>query len=324
MTTLLASLLQQIDLHPIRALPAAACVGWEPLRDHLRQVGILAWRPPLDEADAADVEFVDGEPYLTVVQDDLHARSLDIDFRATAVAIRRDSGITGPPLELLDARVVRIGAVPAKPYPCGVYLVRLLSDRNALDTLSAIKARHGAGRVIIMTPTLRFLSPETLRLIQPLGVTISPVAERIAGALPAPFRMLLDDLVSGQDAAPREDALRIDEIRSVAAFRGSELSLTPREFHALRELAGAAADRDPIVSRGAILDVLARYSTHGEEPRDEQVTLVISAIKKAIAAAASPEEKASDALIRTVRGVGYELRLPADRIWFRRSDARAE
>ena len=193
-----------------------------------------------------------------------------------------------------------------------------------MDTLSAIKARHGAGRVIIMTPTVRFLSPETLRLIQPLGITISAVAERITGAMPTPFRMLLDDLVITQDAAPREDALQIDETRSVAAFRGCELSLTPREFHALRELAGAAIDGDSIVSRGAILDVLARYSTHGEEPRDEQVTLVISAIKKALSAAALPNEKGADALIRTVRGVGYELRLPADRIWFRRSAARAE
>jgi hypothetical protein len=171
---LLRLLLQRIDRHPIGGLDGIDLADCEPqLINDLLSTGILVEVRPLDEIDGLLVQRFGEELValsttgdgLSVPIDPAALRRFEIDVDRLCASIRQSNRLSGPPLQRLSNRVILLGDYSETGLRRRVFLVRLLRDDNALETVFSLQPRADDARLTILTPTQRPLSPDLRRQI---------------------------------------------------------------------------------------------------------------------------------------------------------------
>jgi DNA-binding response OmpR family regulator len=319
MRELVILLLRQLDRHPVRALSACTVQHAIHLVDDLRRRGILRYRPPLDEGDLMTAELADDEEVELRVEGEVCSdeRTLDIDVRALALEIRRCSGLGGSALEVLNSKVIRLGSLPARPYPCTFYLVRLLDDRTALDIALSVKGRNGDGRVVLVSPTSRELRPDIMRRLAAEGIELVSAEDRVACAEGLHLQLALHDLVEPTTDQVPADALEIDKHAQRAFFHGHELRLEPRDYRVLARLAAEVDAGGAPVPNEDLLAALAGSDDPNRQPQEEQVASSVTWLRKVLCAAGGYPATDGKVLLRNQPGRGYLLSPPGQRIWVR-------
>jgi len=122
--------------------------------------------------------------------------------------------------------------------------------------------------------------------------------EELVARLRALLRRIGATTVEGDDEKVRFADLELDEATHEVRRAGNLIDLSPTEFLLLRYL---MINADRVVSKSQILDHVWQYDFRGDAGI---VETYISYLRKKI-------DSYEPALINTVRGVGYRLRLPA-------------
>ena len=120
------------------------------------------------------------------------------------------------------------------------------------------------------------------------------------GELSARLRALVRRGASPRPARLEVGALALDPARHAVSLAGSPVELTPREFGLLELL---MRHPDEVLTRTRILEAVWDFAWEG---RSNVVDQYIGYLRRKL------EEPGGPALIETVRGVGYRLRMPAD------------
>ena len=124
--------------------------------------------------------------------------------------------------------------------------------------------------------------------------------EELVARLRALLRRIGATSVEGDDEKIRFADLELDEATHEVRRGGNLIDLSPTEFLLLRYL---MINADRVVSKSQILDHVWQYDFRGDAGI---VETYISYLRKKI-------DSYDPALIHTVRGVGYRLRLPASK-----------
>ena len=124
--------------------------------------------------------------------------------------------------------------------------------------------------------------------------------EELVARLRALLRRIGATTVDGDDEKVRFADLELDEATHEVRRAGNLIDLSPTEFILLRYL---MINADRVVSKSQILDHVWQYDFRGDAGI---VETYISYLRKKI-------DCYEPALIHTVRGVGYRLRLPASK-----------
>jgi two-component system OmpR family response regulator len=124
--------------------------------------------------------------------------------------------------------------------------------------------------------------------------------EELVARLRALLRRIGATSVEGDDEKVRFADLELDEATHEVRRAGNLIDLSPTEFLLLRYL---MINADRVVSKSQILDHVWQYDFRGDAGI---VETYISYLRKKI-------DSYDPALIHTVRGVGYRLRLPASK-----------
>ena len=124
--------------------------------------------------------------------------------------------------------------------------------------------------------------------------------EELVARLRALLRRIGATSVEGDDEKIRFADLELDEATHEVRRAGNLIDLSPTEFLLLRYL---MINADRVVSKSQILDHVWQYDFRGDAGI---VETYISYLRKKI-------DNYDPALIHTVRGVGYRLRLPASK-----------
>jgi len=124
--------------------------------------------------------------------------------------------------------------------------------------------------------------------------------EELVARLRALLRRIGATSVEGDDEKIRFADLELDEATHEVRRAGNLIDLSPTEFLLLRYL---MINADRVVSKSQILDHVWQYDFRGDAGI---VETYISYLRKKI-------DSYDPALIHTVRGVGYRLRLPASK-----------
>ena len=124
--------------------------------------------------------------------------------------------------------------------------------------------------------------------------------EELVARLRALLRRIGATNVEGDDEKVRFADLELDEATHEVRRAGNLIDLSPTEFLLLRYL---MINADRVVSKSQILDHVWQYDFRGDAGI---VETYISYLRKKI-------DSYDPALIHTVRGVGYRLRLPASK-----------
>ena len=124
--------------------------------------------------------------------------------------------------------------------------------------------------------------------------------EELVARLRALLRRIGATTVEGDDEKVRFADLELDEATHEVRRAGNLIDLSPTEFLLLRYL---MINADRVVSKSQILDHVWQYDFRGDAGI---VETYISYLRKKI-------DSYEPALIHTVRGVGYRLRLPASK-----------
>jgi two-component system OmpR family response regulator len=122
--------------------------------------------------------------------------------------------------------------------------------------------------------------------------------EELVARLRALLRRIGATTIEGDDEKVRFADLELDEATHEVRRAGTLIELSPTEFLLLRYL---MINADRVVSKSQILDHVWQYDFRGDAGI---VETYISYLRKKI-------DSFDPALIHTVRGVGYRLRLPA-------------
>jgi two-component system, OmpR family, response regulator len=122
--------------------------------------------------------------------------------------------------------------------------------------------------------------------------------EELVARLRALLRRIGATTIEGDDEKVRFADLELDEATHEVRRAGTLVELSPTEFLLLRYL---MINADRVVSKSQILDHVWQYDFRGDAGI---VETYISYLRKKI-------DSFEPALIHTVRGVGYRLRLPA-------------
>jgi two-component system, OmpR family, response regulator len=124
--------------------------------------------------------------------------------------------------------------------------------------------------------------------------------EELVARLRALLRRIGATSIEGDDEKIRFADLELDEATHEVRRAGNLIDLSPTEFLLLRYL---MINADRVVSKSQILDHVWQYDFRGDAGI---VETYISYLRKKI-------DSYEPALIHTVRGVGYRLRLPASK-----------
>ena len=124
--------------------------------------------------------------------------------------------------------------------------------------------------------------------------------EELVARLRALLRRIGATTIEGDDEKIRFADLELDEATHEVRRAGNLIDLSPTEFLLLRYL---IINADRVVSKSQILDHVWQYDFRGDAGI---VETYISYLRKKI-------DSYEPALIHTVRGVGYRLRLPASK-----------
>jgi DNA-binding winged helix-turn-helix (wHTH) protein len=305
-------LLQQLDHHPIRAITAADVEPFGDAVAEYRRLDLLRHRRAPDELDLISITI--GEQGDAVIDSDAHdgSRWLDVDFRTVGLQIRRASGLAGPPVERLSDKVIHLGQFPDDSHRRVFYLVRLLTDANAIELAMSLKGRTGSASPVILTPTPRHLSLDITRRIALEGVAIAAASDLLDDRAALPLALALAPV--GLPAELPPDALEISVHAHTARFHGKPVKLEPRDFRALVELAREAGSDGGFVSAQDLLAAIAEGKAHDAQPQGEQVAASVSRLRSALGAAAGLDRPAAQRLIVNDRKGGYKLAIEREKI----------
>jgi DNA-binding winged helix-turn-helix (wHTH) protein len=315
--------LQRIDRHPIGGLDGIDLADCEPqLINDLLSTGILVEVRPLDEIDGLLVQRFGEELValsttgdgLSVLIDPAALRRFEIDVDRLCASIRQSNRLSGPPLQRLSNRVILLGDYSETGLRRRVFLVRLLRDDNALETVFSLQPRADDARLTILTPTQRPLSPDLRRQIWSERAAVLAIPDVLAPEPGAPFSLRMPFTILAEEPGTATARLVIDTSGHIVTFDGNDVRLPLREFTVLMELARQTAGGGSIVRREMILDIITENSVRkDEEPNEEQINNCISRIRAALSKAARSNGQQPGRLIVTHKKVGYRLGLaPAE------------
>ena len=306
-------LLQQLDRHPIRPLKEADVASFGDALADFRQASMLRYRRAEDDLDVCRGSFTDyGDLVVESVTPDGH-RWLDIDYDAVSVQARRAGGLTGPPVERLSDRVIHLGQLPGDVHRRAFYLVRLLTDANALDVALALRGRSNGTRPVIVTPVERALALDIGRRLELEGIPVVAAASLLDEQAAVPIALRLADAGLPEQRPP--DALEINEHAGKALFHRQPLDLEPRHFRVLVALALEASTDCGIVPADALLEALADGKDQDKQPQPEQVTVAVSRIRAVLHAAAGTSRDGQGQLFRNDRKGGYALKVEKRKVF---------
>ncbi len=190
-------------------------------------------------------------------------------------------------------------------------MIRALPVPRALEVLLAVRAHATPGGVVsVVLPTPRDLPNDLLRRLDAEKMTVVSASELLTAAPSEPFSIALPTLGSTPGTSEKPGRLAVDTDGKVATFDGVELTLAPREFAVLVDLANEAADLGGFVTRDRISAAI-RAASGKDETFEEQVDKAINRLRDAFRK--DPRITAADrgTLIETKPKVGYRLVLPA-------------
>jgi two-component system, OmpR family, response regulator len=185
--------------------------------------------------------------------------------------------------------------------PHALILDVMLPDQNGFDVCRQLRQDgHSAG--------VLFLTAKDTVEDKIAGLTIGgddyvtkPFSlEELVARLRALLRRIGATSIEGDDEKIRFADLELDEATHEVRRAGNLIDLSPTEFLLLRYL---MINADRVVSKSQILDHVWQYDFRGDAGI---VETYISYLRKKI-------DSYEPALIHTVRGVGYRLRLPASK-----------
>jgi DNA-binding winged helix-turn-helix (wHTH) protein len=305
-------LLQRLDQHPIRAISAADAEPFGEAVSEYRRLQLLRFRRALDELDLISVTV--DEHGDAAIESGAHdgSRLLDVDFRAVGLQIRRSSGLVGPPLEKLNDKVIHLGQLPDDPHRRVFYLVRTLTDANAIELTLSLKGRAGLASPVILTPTPRDFGLDITRRIALEGVILAAASNLLDEQANTPLALRLTAVGLPTELPP--DAIEIDQHGSKARFYRKPLKLEPRDFRVLVELAREAGSDGGFVSVQDLLAAIAEGKAHDALPQGEQVTASVSRLRLALGAAAGLDRLLAQGLIVNDRKGGYRLAIEPGKI----------
>lgn len=305
-------LLQRLDHHPIRAITAADVEPFGDAVAEYRRLQLLRYRRAPDELDLISITI--GEQGDAVIDSDAHdgSRWLDVDLRTVGLQIRRASGLAGSPVERLSDKVIHLGQFPDDPHRRVFYLVRILTDANAIELAMSLKGRTGSASPVILTPTPRHLSLDIARRIALDGVAIAAASDLLDDQATLPLALRLASV--GLPAELPADGLEISVHARTARFHGKPVRLEPRDFRALVELAREAGSDGGFVPVHDFLAAIAEGKGGDALPQGEQVAASASRLRWALGAAAGLDRQAAQRLIVNDRKGGYRLAIEADKI----------
>jgi hypothetical protein len=306
-------LLRQLDRHPIRALTEADLVPFADALAACRQANMLRYRRSEDDLDLCSIDFTDsGDVALEGITPGGH-RWLDIDFEAVGAQARRAAGLTGPPLEKLSDHIIHLGQFANDIHRRTFYLVRLLTDTNALNVALALKGRSSKSHPVILTPTRRELALGVSRRLELEGIPVVAAIELLAEKAATPIALRLAE-VGLSDQRPA-DALEVNDYAKTSLFHGQPLNLEPRHFRVLVALAREASTDCGFVPADVLLQELADGRDPDEQPQQEQVAVAISRIRAELRAAAGRPPNSRVQMLRNDRQGGYALTIEKKRVF---------
>lgn len=305
-------LLQRLDQYPIRAISAAEVERFGDAIAEYRRLQLLRFRRAQDELDLIFVTI--GEQGDAVIESDAPdgSRWLDVDFRTVGLQIRRASGLAGPPVERLSDKVIHLGQFPDDPYRRVFYLVRMLTDANAIELASSLKGRTGSASPVILTPTSRNFSLDIARRIALEGVAIAAASDLLDDQATLPLALRLASVGLPPEVPP--DGLEISVHARTARFHGKPVRLEPRDFRALVELTREAGSDGGFVSVQDLLVAIAEGKADDALPQGEQAAASVSRLRNALGSAAGLERAAAQKLIQNDRKGGYRLAIEPGKI----------
>ncbi|MCQ4159220.1 hypothetical protein NON00_04695 [Roseomonas sp. GC11] len=306
-------LLQRLDQHPIRALTADDIAPFRDAVADYRRLGVLRYRRAPDDLDLVSITIDEHGNAMVAGGAQEGIRWLDIDFRAVGWQIRRSAGLAGPPVERLSDKVVHLGQFPDDPHRRVFYLVRLLTDANVIELVSSLKGRSSTAWPVILTPTPRQFALDIGRRIALEGVAIAAASDLLDEQAALPLVLKLAAIGLPTELPP--DALEMSEHSATARYHRRGLKLEPRDFRVLAELAREAASDGGFVPGDDLLAALAAGQACDALPQVEQVTVSVSRLRTALAAAAGLERPAAQKLIQNDRRGGYRLAIEPGKIF---------
>lgn len=305
-------LLQRLDHHPIRAITAADVEPFGDAVAEYRRLQLLRFRRSPDELDLISITV--GEQGDAVIESDAHdgSRWLDVDFRTVGLQIRRASGLAGSPVERLSDKVIHLGQFADDPHRRVFYLVRLLTDANAVELALSLKGRTGSASPVLLTPTPRHLSLDITRRIALEGVAIASASDLLGDQTTLPLALTLASV--GVPAELPPDALEISVHAQTVRFHGKPIKPEPRDFRVLTELAREARSDGGFVPGDDLLTALAEGASPDALPQGEQVAVSVSRLRNALGSAAGLERTAAQKLVENNRKGGYRLAIAPEKI----------
>jgi DNA-binding response OmpR family regulator len=314
--------LQRSDRHPI------ACIDGDDLAKFNSQTvrwfidrGLLTERELLVEAGQISFQMtgdqiaafsLDGDEETRLVAT-LTLRQFDLDLHAICKQIRIANKLEGRKVEIINPKVVWLGALGKGSRRREFYFVRALHTRSATDTALSIRGRASAASLVILTPTERNLSNDILKRLAAEGISIVSISEMLEDETAEPFSLSLPSSIAATRAPRTQERLTIDDQGVRAVFDGRDVDLRPREFHVLKLLAIETTGQNGFVSR-AIISETIREVTGNQETNEEQVDKSINLIRDALAKAGRLNGNQRAKLIETKRKVGYRVTLPAEAV----------
>jgi DNA-binding response OmpR family regulator len=315
----LCSVLQRIDRHPIGELDGVEVerlgrAGLDLLLEH----GILVQRPTMRELDGCPVQWLGGKPFLFNLEDEHPPEEIDprllcsyeIDVIALCRALRRASGLSGPPVEVFSDVAYFIGMHGSGNRRRSVCLTRLLRDDNASELVGIMRAQLGTQPLVVLTPREAEFRRRTHQHLAEDRVLVLPLIDALDQTAPNPFVLRPGALTRPVSSARSHGRLRVDAAGRSAILDGREVSLGRLDFAVFSALAEEASDKNGYVARNDLLLIIEAYRNDPEDPATpENLDNVLSRIRRALADAAGIPASEMTRLIETKRKLGHRLGL---------------
>jgi two-component system OmpR family response regulator len=185
--------------------------------------------------------------------------------------------------------------------PHALILDVMLPDQNGFEVCRQVRQDGHSVGVLFLTAKDTVEDKITGLTIGGDDYVTKPFSlEELVARLRALLRRIGATTVEGDDEKVRFADLELDEATHEVRRAGNLIDLSPTEFLLLRYL---MINADRVVSKSQILDHVWQYDFRGDAGI---VETYISYLRKKI-------DSYEPALIHTVRGVGYRLRLPASK-----------
>ena len=309
-------LLQRSDRHPIASVNGDDLAGFSRVViRQFEQLGILVERAfasdlggivfaPVGEHVAAI--SLDGEDEIVLVPART-VKNYDVKFLELCRQLRAANRFEGSKVEEISPKTAWLGALGSGSRRQEFYVARAVNVRNAVETALAIKARGAGGPVTILTPTERSLSGDILKRLSADRIEVVAIESILKHDAADPFTISVP-LPLAPRAVVETARLIIDAQGHRATFDGVDVKLQRREFKVLVILANEHADQNGVVERD-LISATIREVTGNEETNEEQITRAISRLRAALGKAAGMTSKDAQALIKSMRHVGYQLTL---------------